>query len=144
MSTLHQQVPTASEAADPPPRASVQLRVVEPEFWEDPEAAARVVVSPDPVIARSESTITWHSPYPFVIRFDGASPLRGGVEVRSPAAEEAGFDRPFRYEASATMRTDAARVERYKYSLALGWNGQILIADPDVVVEPDPPIRIGG
>jgi hypothetical protein len=87
----------------------------------------RIVAAPDPVHIRPGAELTWQSEHPFVVRFDGATPVAGAKELHSHHGAAAG-----------KVRSDAARVEPYKYSVAMWHADEVLIADPDVVVDPDP------
>jgi hypothetical protein len=99
----------------------------------DGSYSPRVLATPDPSFAPPGAELIWVSSHPFTIRYDHATPLRHMNEVRSGL--NAG-----RHQAKARIRDDAQRVEPYKYTIALMFEelGQVIIADPNTVVDPDP------
>jgi hypothetical protein len=90
-----------------------------------------IVAWPDPFVARPNSTVIWRSAHPFVVRFEPDSPMHRYLEVHSEPGEEA-------HEAWAEIRSDAARLKPYKYTVAMEYQGRVLIVDPDAIVDPDP------
>jgi hypothetical protein len=93
----------------------------------------RVVAWPDPFVAHAGTRVSWRSDHPFVVRFELETPVQGGLEIHSePGSEDA------RHGASAVIRGDAVRLEPFKYTVAMAYDGRVLIADPDGVVDPDP------
>jgi hypothetical protein len=102
----------------------------------DGSYAPRVLAWPDPLFAWYGAHITWESSYPFTVRYDHATPLRHTNEVHSRRGDDDV------HRADASIRRDAHRAEPYKYTIALEYKDQVMIADPDTVVEPDPPPKI--
>jgi hypothetical protein len=115
-----------------PSRVVVHLNVHPAPERRERKYSPRVLASPDPFFALPEAWIIWRSLYPFAIRFDHATPLRNSVEVRSRFVDGV-------HVAEAQIRRDANRVVPFKYTVALMFEDQVIIADPNGVVEPDPP-----
>lgn len=91
-----------------------------------------VVVSPDPFVVRPSQAICWEGRRPFTVRFNGATPLRSRTVLYAAGRDEK------TYSASATVRSDAVRVDYYKYSVAAqDEDGRIHLLDPTGVVESD-------
>lgn len=91
-----------------------------------------VVVSPDPFVVCPDQEIRWEGRWPFTVRFDEATPLHSRTVLYADDEDEAP------YSVSATVRSDAVRVDYYKYSVAAqGEDGRIHLLDPTGVVESD-------
>ena len=91
----------------------------------------QIVAVPDRFRAYAESdyTVIFESRNPFTVRFDGGSPLAGEPQ----RSHDEGV-----YRLTQKARPDAARVEPYKYTITMFVDGEVLEADPDGVLEPDP------
>lgn len=91
----------------------------------------QIVAVPDRFRAYAESdyTVAFESRYPFTVRFDDGSPLAG-----KPRYSREGDV----YRLVQKARPDAARVKPYKYTITMFADGEVLEADPDGVLEPDP------
>jgi hypothetical protein len=96
-------------------------------------AQTQILAVPNPFVARPGERITWVSEHPFVVHFETATPLSGPGSLRSrPDADR-------RHVIHAVIRSDAARTEPYKYTVAmLDPDGGVRITDPIGVVDPDP------
>lgn len=99
----------------------------------DGEETLRVLAAPDPCYVSVNGTLAFVCDHPFNVVFEGASPLASGSE-----RQENG-------RTAFSVRADAARVEPYKYTVnVFHESGGVLTADPEAVVEPDPPIKTAG
>ncbi|HKJ93620.1 MAG TPA: hypothetical protein VJ957_10640 [Longimicrobiales bacterium] len=99
----------------------------------------RVLVVPDPLVAGAGQVIHWVGEGAFAVHFHGETPVLGRLEVRSvpPAKSRA------RHVAEAVVRGDAVRPRTYRYSVSLydPETDSVHTADPEVIVEPDPPTQ---
>ena len=110
----------------------------------DPEGAdiSRVLATPDPFRIRPGQPLVFVSRLPFAVHFVDDAPLRGPlVDLSEGTPEDWGceVDCPDRYCYGQLARSDSARPRRYKYTVSVARGEQVYIADPEGVVDPDPP-----
>ena len=103
---------------------------------------SRVLATPDPFRVHPGQPVVFVSSNPFAVYFNEAAPLRGPlVNVCDGAPEDWGceVERPERYCYGQLARSDSARTRRYKYTVSVADGDRVFIADPEGVVDPDPP-----
>ncbi|MEJ2678169.1 MAG: hypothetical protein P8174_03730 [Gemmatimonadota bacterium] len=92
----------------------------------------KITTTPDRPHVRKGDTVVWVCDHPWAVAFDGRGSVRGPFADNDP-------DRRHNEEKDSHIRGNQGKeAVSYKYAVAVCAGNDVYVADPEVIVDPDP------